>query len=91
MYNYNSHKNYRNVCGGIDYDRIENERMDKSLSNEPKPIEPVEAGEIYVYKRKEKGWEPFLCMCGSSKQLSPSNSIKEFRCTRCGRRIVVVS
>ncbi|MCD4820375.1 MAG: hypothetical protein K8S23_16980 [Candidatus Cloacimonetes bacterium] len=43
----------------------------------------------FIYKRKTKGWEPFTCPCGSSKQLSPSTKRKEFRCSQCGRKIII--
>jgi len=43
----------------------------------------------FIYKRKTKGWEPFNCPCGSSKQLSPSTKRKIFHCSQCGRKIII--
>ena len=47
--------------------------------------------ETFVYKRKTKGWESFVCPCGSVKQISPLFSKSYFYCNECERKIEIVN
>ncbi|MCD4820235.1 MAG: M48 family metallopeptidase [Candidatus Cloacimonetes bacterium] len=47
------------------------------------------SGDSLVYTRKTKGWESFVCTCGSAKQLSPAFNREYFICSDCGRKIII--
>lgn len=43
------------------------------------------------YRRKGTGWESFQCSCGQPIQLSPRFTAPQVECTKCKRRIEVMS
>jgi len=55
----------------------------------PVPGRNVVAAAPLRVKRQGSGWTSFKCTCGNTVTLSPSQSDKHTRCSRCGRRIEI--
>ncbi len=58
---------------------------------EPASAEPAGPSQAFKYRRRGQGWESFQCPCGATVQLSPAFGAPVVVCSRCDRKIQVLT